>query len=1101
SLDLKVWYRAKYVDALLVGHVSKEQIDVIRFIEGVSMVEINPEMKPMLDVSAKAIKARPTNEAEDGVKYHDVWEELGFNGTGTNIAVLDTGANDHWNSWHESLDDMDDDLLTLFDFKFIAGWDFELMSGGTAVNPRDSGLTGHGTHCAGVALGTGGAGHGYSGIAPGARLVDVKVMTDVGAGGIPLPAIEWCIDNRDTDWENDGPANDGIHVMSMSIGGPDSNGDDAISLAVNEAAENGIVVVAAMGNNGARNVPTPAAANGAIAVAACNDHNTVKRDDDSHASYSNHGPRGDGALKPDITAPGTAIFSAMKDTGTGYVAMDGTSMSCPHIAGVAALMLQANTDLTPARVKDILHKTAEERGSHHISPSEPKYDTHWGWGYVDAYEAVWMAMGAPDLKAISIQVEPDEITEDEQMQIRAEIRELNDRDVEADIRFYDVTDDKVITTIHTSFGGGATKVFTSGNFTARPGDRTFRVEILNTEPPEEDTTNNDLTTTIYVNYRPEADIKANRTEARTGEHITFNGSDSSDRDGDVVSFNFDFGDGEKTGWQDDPTSEHSYEDDGKYNVTLMVKDGQDAESGEPAYMIVTVENRAPKAGAGSNRTATEGDEVEFNGTGQDEDGTIALYEWDFDGNGAYDWNSTENGNTTHTYDEEGNYTAVLRVTDDDGATATDDREIEVREAGEPNNPPEAEISSPEEGGIYQLEDPITFDGSESIDPDGDRLQFSWTDNGHEFGDEENFTATLEGGDHIIILQVDDGRGCVDTESVRIYVNSPPVARIKSPRDDETYYTRDEIKFDASTSSDPDDDSLSYEWTDNGTFLSGEETFTSRLKEGKHTIELSVDDGQGASDSVSIGIQVEVAPNNPPIANISSPSEGEVFRDIEEVTFDSSGSYDPDGDGITFEWYEGGEHISEKAAFSRKLPAGEHKIHLIVWDENGDNGHAYVNITVTENNLPVARITSPEDGAVYSVGSSIHFDGSHSSDADGDPLTFSWMDGDTEISTSAQFSEFLSLGAHTICLTVDDGYNSTATRVHIRVNRKPAAVISSPSDGSVFFSDQPVSFNASSSSDSDGKIVSYTWYVNDEKIGNGRTMERVLDTGNHEITLT
>ena len=210
SLGLKVWYRAKYIDALLVGHASREQIDVIRFIEGVSMVEIDPEMRPMLDVSAKAIKARPTNEAEDGVKYHDVWEELGFNGTGINIAILDTGANDHWNSWHESLDDMDDDLLTLFDFKFIAGWDYEIMSGGTAVNPRDSGLTGHGTHCAGVALGTGGAGHGYSGIAPGARLVDVKVMTDVGAGGIPLPAIEWCIDNKDTDWENDGPANDGI---------------------------------------------------------------------------------------------------------------------------------------------------------------------------------------------------------------------------------------------------------------------------------------------------------------------------------------------------------------------------------------------------------------------------------------------------------------------------------------------------------------------------------------------------------------------------------------------------------------------------------------------------------------------------------------------------------------------------------------------------------------------------------------------------------------------------------------------------------------------------------------------------------------------------
>jgi len=69
--------------------------------------------------------------------------------------------------------------------------------------------------------------------------------------------------------------------------------------------------------------------------------------------------------------------------------------------------------------------------------------------------------------------------------------------------------------------------------------------------------------------------------------------------------------------------------------------------------------------------------IQFNGQGTDEDGSIAKYEWDFDGNGVYDWSSTENGLTTYIYNNEGTYTAVLRVTDDDGRTATDSLAITV----------------------------------------------------------------------------------------------------------------------------------------------------------------------------------------------------------------------------------------------------------------------------------------------------------------------------------------------------------------------------------------------------------------------------------------
>ena len=90
-----------------------------------------------------------------------------------------------------------------------------------------------------------------------------------------------------------------------------------------------------------------------------------------------------------------------------------------------------------------------------------------------------------------------------------------------------------------------------------------------------------------------------------------------------------------------------------------------------------VENQLPTAEAGNDRTVNVGDVVQFNGVGYDPDGSVVLYEWDFDGDGSYDWNNTGTGSTTHIYNAAGTYTAVLRVTDNKGATDTDTVSITV----------------------------------------------------------------------------------------------------------------------------------------------------------------------------------------------------------------------------------------------------------------------------------------------------------------------------------------------------------------------------------------------------------------------------------------
>jgi hypothetical protein len=98
-------------------------------------------------------------------------------------------------------------------------------------------------------------------------------------------------------------------------------------------------------------------------------------------------------LKPDVVGYGEDITSAQANTDSGTIQMSGTSMSCPQVAGVVALMLEANPSLNPYQVKEILRQSAEQRGEPSYPSIDPKYNTKYGWGIVDAYRAVDMARG------------------------------------------------------------------------------------------------------------------------------------------------------------------------------------------------------------------------------------------------------------------------------------------------------------------------------------------------------------------------------------------------------------------------------------------------------------------------------------------------------------------------------------------------------------------------------------------------------------------------------------------------------------------------------------------------------------------------------------
>ena len=354
-----------HLDAIVLDHVPVSSLVDIWSLEGVVLVEEQSVIVPYLNKATKSSKVR-----ESGI-YDETLRGLGYHGSGKVIAILDTGVDNE----HFSLDDFSDnnkdntkDPDDIEDPKWVGGCDATGVgqSGCNDEDPDDG--DGHGTHVAGIALGTGDSSRLNQGYSPGSYLVDVKVMEDYGGGNSQsiLAGIQWTINNRDTDWGNN-VSSRGIHVLSMSFGRASSavgdnneDGSSAEGNLVDQASESGLVCVAAIGNDGANNVNSVGAADTSITVGWLDDKNNIDRSDDSISSNSNYGPRTDDEdgdswdeMKPWVVAPGSNINSAEHAESSGiipgsevnrasddYTQLSGSSMSTPAVAGLVAIMLE-----------------------------------------------------------------------------------------------------------------------------------------------------------------------------------------------------------------------------------------------------------------------------------------------------------------------------------------------------------------------------------------------------------------------------------------------------------------------------------------------------------------------------------------------------------------------------------------------------------------------------------------------------------------------------------------------------------------------------------------------------------------------------------------
>ena len=346
SVDFIVQWRYKFIDSI-AGRVSVDHLFELTDLEGVVLVELDGRLEVQM---------------EDVVPYHGVdtvWEDTGYTGTGSVVAIIDTGID----SDHAGLDDLDDNNET-DDPKVIAFYDpvnTPGLTNGTEVKAYDD--QGHGTHCAGITAGTGAPEMVHVGVAPQAQLVGVKVLDSGGSGSFAtvMAGMEWTIEKKHVF---------NIRAASMSLGGPGaiewtSSEEESVNRMGNRMMAEGIALFIAAGNSaGPGTIGTPGSAEDVITVGSLDKNGAI-------APYSSEGPTEENRVKPNIAFIGSDVMAPDFNTGTGYTAKSGTSMATPGAAGLAALMYQANPDISPFDVRNIMQETSIYRPCHYMLANQP----------------------------------------------------------------------------------------------------------------------------------------------------------------------------------------------------------------------------------------------------------------------------------------------------------------------------------------------------------------------------------------------------------------------------------------------------------------------------------------------------------------------------------------------------------------------------------------------------------------------------------------------------------------------------------------------------------------------------------------------------------
>ena len=287
--------------------------------------------------------------------------------------------------------------------------------------------------------------------------------------------------------------------------------------------------------------------------------------------------------------------------------------------------------------------------------------------------------------------------------------------------------------------------------------------------------------------------------------------------------------------------------------------------------------------------------------------------------------------------------------------------------------------------------------------------------------------------------------------------------------------------------------------------------------GTHTIDLTVTDDQGAQGLDSLDVTV-LPGNQGPIADagldqtVSDADES----GAETVTLDGTGSSDPDGTIVSYDWSEGGSPLGSGAVLPVGFVVGVHTIDLTVTDDQGATGVDSVDVTVLAGNVnqdPIADAGPDQtvSDADNSGAEAVTLDGTGSSDGDGTIVSYDWSESDgsggvNPLGSGSTLGVSLGVGVHTIDLLVTDDEGATGTdsvTVTVLANQSPTA--DAGPDVTVTDADESgaetVTLDGTGSSDADGTIVSYEWTEGATILGTTAVLPVSFTLGSHDVTLT
>jgi PKD repeat protein len=567
---------------------------------------------------------------------------------------------------------------------------------------------------------------------------------------------------------------------------------------------------------------------------------------------------------------------------------------------------------------------------------------------------------------------------------------------------------------------------------------------------------------VRVDARPTAAFSVSPANPRKNDTVTFDGRDSSDPDGDALTYRWDF-DGNGTQDGDGPEITHPYPAAGTYEATLTVDDGRLSHA---VFRTVVVASAPPVASiTPSAATPLTAQSVTFTATATDPDGAIAAWAWDLDDDGSFDDGTGPSASTA--FPLPGPRPVRVRVTDEDGQTAVGAATVTVL-----NRDPVAAFSfSPDP---VPQETPVTFT-SQATDPEDRLASLEWDlDGDGAYDDATGATATAtfsSAAPRTIGLRVtDEDGGAAERRSEILPGNqTPDVGFTISP---ESPLSGEAVAFNA-TAQDPDGAIAGYEWDldGDGAFddATGGVATSSYAIPGSRTVRLRVTDDEGASATAQRTFTVL---NRPPVAAFEVPvvlrNEPAVFTSTSSDPEGrlSSVAWDLDGDGA----FDDGDTPSVTRIFSTSATV---TVSLHVADADGGQDTFTADL-IPGNHSPTASFS--QSPARVLTGEPVRFTSS-ASDADGAIASLEWdlgagfAVGAAEIETS-----YAVPGQYPVRLraTDNDGASATGEQTIFVGNRPPVAQFSySPA---LVVKGRPVTFT-SQSSDPEGRLAALEWDLN------------------------